>query len=103
MKRPNGHIFTGNKMKWEDIQFKPHEIYTNGVQAVVHFPNGEWCSIGGCPYNEDKGMGGLYGNGETSFEIMSSSTEKRKYGVKGWLSKHQVMNHLRYLRNKEVA
>ena len=101
MKRPKGFIFTGNKMKWEDIQFEPHQIVPNGVQAVVHFPNGEWCSIVGCPYSYS--MGGLYGNGTTSFEIMSSSTEKWKYGVKGWLSKREVMNHLRYLRNKEVA
>ena len=87
-------------MKWSDIKFKTHHFYKTGVQARVEFPNGEWCSIVGAPYHEEKGVG-LYGNGTTSFEIMSSSTEKTQLGVKGWLSKRQVMNHLRYLKNKE--
>ena len=87
-------------MKWSDIKFKQHSVYKDGVQALVKFSNGEWCSIVGCPYTNDFGI--LYGNGETSFEIMSSSTEKTRNGVKGYLSNRQVMNHLRYLRNKIV-
>ena len=86
-------------MKWSDILFREHDCYTGGVQALVKFDNGEWCSIIGSPYIE--GEGGCYGNGVTSFEIMSSSTEKTRAGVKGYLSKRQVMNHLRYLKNKK--
>jgi len=101
MKRPKGFVHEGKRMKWSDIRFEPHQVVTGGVQAVVRFPNGEWCSIIGCPWNDNtENWGGLYGNGETSFEIMSSSTENRTHGTKGWLSKEQVMNHLRYLRNK---
>ena len=85
-------------MKFTDIKFKQHKFYKDGVQAFIKFPNGEWCSIVGAPYTED--VGRLYGNGTTSFEIMSSSTEKTIRGVKGYLTKTQVMNHLRYLRNK---
>ena len=99
MERPKGFLFTGKRMKWEDIIFEPHQLHKDGVQAVVTFPNGQWCSIIGAPYNE--GMSGLYGNGETSFEILSSSTDRHRYGVKGWLSKHQVMRHLYYIRNKK--
>ena len=85
-------------MKWTDLKFKQHKTYKDGVQAFIKFPNGQWCSIVGCPYAED--FARLYGNGSTSFEIMSSSTEKTRNGVKGYLSKRQVMNHLRYLQNK---
>ena len=88
-----------DRLRWSDIEFKQHFAYKDGVQAKVVFPNGEWCSIVGCPYTSDD-IARLYGNGVTSFEIMSSSTEKTRNGVKGYLSKRQVMNHLRYLKNK---
>ena len=84
-------------MKWSDIKFKNHLVVKGGIRAKVVFPNGEWCSIVG---GSD---GSLYGDGVTTFEIMSSSTEKNINTVKGWLSKKQVMSHLRYLKNKEVA
>ena len=86
-------------MKWSDIEFKEHYLVKGGVSARVDFPNGEWCSIvgGGSEWR-------LYGDGVTTFEIMSSSTAKmRRNTVKGWLSKKQVMSHLRYLKNKEVV
>ena len=94
-------------MKWSDIEFKEHYLVKDGVQARVEFPNGEWCSIVGAPpaYDEKTGFNWnrLYGDGVETFEIMSSSTAKmRRNTVKGWLSKKQVMNHLRYLKNKSV-
>jgi len=85
-------------MKWTELKFEQHRVYKDGVQAFIKFPNGQWCSIVGAPYTKD--FGRLYGDGSTSFEIMSSSTEKNSRMVKGYLSKRQVMNHLRYLRNK---
>ena len=80
---------------FKDLVFKRHKIVTNGVQAKMQFNNGEWISVVGGTENC-----GLYGNGITSFEVMSSVTEKTKNGVKGWLSKKQVDAHMRYLQKK---
>ena len=82
---------------FKNLVFEKHKIVPNGVQAKMKFNNGEWISVVG-------GIGncGLYGNGITSFEVMSSVTEKTKQGVRGWLSKKQVDNHLRYLQKKGV-
>ena len=99
MKRPKGFLFTGKRMTWADIIFEPRQLHEGGVQAVINFPNGQWCSIIGAPYNNM--TANLYGDGVHSFEILSSSTDRLRYGVKGWLSRGQVMNHLRYLRNKK--
>ena len=83
-------------LKWEDLKFEHHGALPSnefGVQCMVDFDNGEWCSIIG-------GDKSFYGNGKTSFEIMSSSTEKTNLGIKCWLSKVQVVRHLNYLKNK---
>ena len=86
-------------MRFKDLKFKKHSMCSHkdcfAVQVYISLPNGQWCSIIGG--DDDSG---LYGDGVVSFEIMSSSTEKTIEGVKGWRSKRQVMNHLRYLRNK---
>ena len=92
-------------LKWEDLKFEHHGALPSnefGVQCMVDFDNGEWCSIVGAPYitDEENGTMRLYGNGDTSFEISSSSTEKTRRQVKGWLSKVQVVRHLNYLKNK---
>ena len=86
--------------KWEDLKFEPHPCVKGGVACRIDFDNGEWCSIVGAPYDADGRCGGLYGNGNTSFEICSSSTEKTRRLVKGWLSRVQVVRHLNYLKNK---
>ena len=83
-------------IKWEDLKFEHHRalpLGTFGVQCRVDFENGEWCSIIG-------GEESFYGNGVNTFEIYSSSTEKTRNGVKGWLGKTQVLRHLNYLNNK---
>ena len=88
-------------LKWEDLKFEPHHHAKGGVGCRIDFDNGEWCSIVGAPYDDERGdWGGLYGNGNTSFEIYSSSTTKTRAGVKGWLSRVQVVRHLNYLKNK---
>jgi hypothetical protein len=93
-------------MKWSDIEFKEHHSAKDGVMAKVEFPNGEWCSIVGAPPEYDEKTGSnwnrLYGDGVETFEIYSSSTKKTRGMVKGWLTKKQVMSHLRYLKNKSV-
>mgnify|MGYP003131578261 CR=1 FL=1 len=88
-------------MRFKDIKFEKHSMCSYkdifAVQAYISLPNGQWISIVGGDHNS-----GLYGNGITTFEIMSSSTEKTIRGVKGWRSKHQVMNHIRYLLTKPM-
>ena len=82
-------------IKWKDLKFNKHHIWgSGGVQCRIDFDNGEWCSIIG-------GDKGFYGDGVTTFEIMSSSTKKRRNTVKGWLTKAQVLRHLNYLNKKE--
>lgn len=80
--------------RFEHIVFNSHPIVDGGVQAIVEFHNGEYCSIIG-------GGDGLYGDGVNSFEIQSSITIKTRAGVRGWLTKTQVMRHLKYLQKKE--
>ena len=87
-----GQTFNG-RFKWNDIRFETHSVVPNSVQAVVDFPNGEYCSIVG-------GGKGLYGDGVDTFEICSSVTERTSRCVRGWLDKKQVMAHLKYLQNK---
>ena len=85
------------QIKWNDLKFEHHPVLKNnefGVQCKVKFENGEWCSIIG-------GETSFYGDGVHSFEIYSSSTEKTRNGVKGWLSKAQVLRHLNYLQRKK--
>ena len=86
--------FISGSFKWKDIIFSKHMV-CDGVQAVVEFNNGEFCSIVG-------GSDSLYGNGVTTFEIQSSSTQKTTRGVKGWRTKTQIMRHLNYLQMKEI-
>ena len=80
-------------IKWSDLKFEKHPRVENGVMCKFYCDNGEWISIVG-------GKEFLYGDGVTTFEILSSSTEKTKRIVKGWLSKTQVLRHLNYLNKK---
>ena len=80
------------RLTFKDLEFKAHKVVNGGVQAYVEFPNGEWISV--------VGGEGLYGNGVTSFEFMSSSSEKTQRGVKGWRSAKQVDRHMKYLQSK---
>ena len=45
----------------------------------MKFPNGEWVSVVGGP--------GLYGNGETTFEVLTSQNEEEPFGYQ---SKEEV-------------
>jgi len=82
-----------DKMKtFKDLEFKPHTIAKGGVHAQMDFDNGTYISVVG-------GATGLYGNGSTSFEVMSTVTENTSRGVEGGLSKKQVSDHMRYLQS----
>jgi hypothetical protein len=80
--------------KFNDLEFKAHKSIKTATASYIEFTNGEWISVIGCL------EGNFYGNGITSFEVMSSSTEKTQRGVKGWLSKAQITRHMIYLQKK---
>ena len=57
---------------FKDLEFKPHSVVPKGVAAVMYFPlidegDGGWFSVIG-------GGKGLYGDGKTSFEVLSENT-----------------------------
>ena len=100
MKRnTEGHRKLENNFKWKDIIFEKHHAVKNGVSAQVVFENGHWASIVGAEYDENLGFFRLYGDGKTSFGILSSVSEKYACNgfVKSWCSKKQVMSHLKYI------
>lgn len=76
---------------FKDLEFKKHKSFKDSVHAVMEFNNGTFISVVG-------GASGLYGDGKVSFEIMSTVTQRKSYGVEGWLSKRQVTNRMRYLQ-----
>jgi hypothetical protein len=64
---------------FDDLEFFPHQVVKGGKHAFMKFPNGEWVSVVGGP--------GLYGNGETTFEVLTSQNEEEPFGYQ---SKEQV-------------
>tara|TARA_R100001086_G_scaffold247563_1_gene182132 strand:- start:1587 stop:1829 length:243 start_codon:yes stop_codon:yes gene_type:complete len=77
---------------FKDLKFKTHTLDDTAICCYIEFKNGEWISV--------IGGGRFYGDGVVSFEVMSSSTKNTMQGVKGYLSKKQVSNHMRYLQKK---
>lgn len=78
-----------------DLKFKKHSVIENSVSAFIEFNNGHFISVVG---GDSKSF--LYGNGSTSFEVMSSLKVKDTNLVKGWQSEKQVTAHMKYLQNK---
>ena len=78
---------------FKDLQIKAHPIGRGAVIARLEFDNGTYISVVGGPYGC-----GLYGNGESSFEIMSTVTERTVSGVEGWLTISKVSSRMRYLQ-----
>jgi|TARA_R110002111_G_scaffold261373_1_gene334186 hypothetical protein len=76
---------------FKDLEFNPHTAVKGAVHARLSFDNGTFISVVG-------GADGLYGNGITSFEVLSTVTENTVAGVNGWLSIAQVTNRMRYLQ-----
>lgn len=55
---------------FEDLVFKPHQVFPDGKSAFIKFPNGTSASVVG-------GAGArLYGNGKTTFEVWYSEDEE---------------------------
>jgi hypothetical protein len=79
---------------FKDLQFEPHSIIDTAVQAKMYFDNGTFISVVG-----GKAGSMLYGNGTTSFEVLSTVSERKPNGVDGWLSKSQVTSRMRYLQS----
>jgi len=77
---------------FKHLEFRPHPLGNGSVMSRVEFDNGTFISVvGGCD--------GLYGNGKTSFEVMSTVTLRRANGVDGWLSKREITRRMKYLQS----
>jgi hypothetical protein len=63
---------------FDDLKFFGHRVI-NAKHAFMEFPNGEWISVVGGP--------SLYGDGETTFEVLSSQNEAEPFAYQ---SKEQV-------------
>lgn len=73
-------------LTFEDLVFKTHTaIGVPAVSASLNFKNGGWISVvGGSSYY-------LHGDGEKTFEVMSSETEN---DVLSYLTPEEVTEHM---------
>ena len=64
---------------FDDLKFFGHRVINGAKHAFMEFPNGEWISVVGGP--------SLYGDGETTFEVLCSQNEDEPFAYQ---SKEQV-------------
>ena len=76
-------------IKFEDLEFTPHKYIDNAVHCTIRFTDEDYISIVG-----GDGKSKLYGDGTTSFEIMSSLTEKTELGILCYQNAKEVNKHL---------
>jgi hypothetical protein len=83
---------------FDDLVFKPHAIGRGAVQATLDLGNDIEVSVVGGP--------GMYGDGETTFEVAAFYKTLGKFvpmpdgdDVSGWNSKEQVTKIINYLEN----
>ena len=76
---------------FEDIQFHPHGVVPAGVQAILNFGE-KYISVVG-------GGEGLYGDGKTSFEVLTSEMED----VEGHIGKDRVTEILLELQEDDIG
>jgi hypothetical protein len=83
---------------FDDLIFKPHRVISGGVQARLDLGNDIEVSVVGGP--------GLYGNGETTFEVAAFYMTLNKFvpmpdgdDVSGWNTKEQVTKIINYFEN----
>jgi hypothetical protein len=76
---------------FEDLNFKSHRVIPGGTQAYLEFDNGHFASVVGGP--------GLYGNGETSFEL--GFPIDGGIDVMGWLSPDQITDEMILIQAKD--
>lgn len=83
---------------FDDLVFKPHRIIPGGVQAKLDLGNDIQVSVVGGP--------GLYGDGDTTFEVAAFYMSLNKFvpmpdgeNFSGWNNKEQVTKLINYLEN----
>jgi hypothetical protein len=83
---------------FDDLVFRPHAIGRGAVQAKLDLGNDIEVSVVGGP--------GLYGDGETTFEVAAFYKTLGKFvpmpdgeDVSGWNSKGKVTKLINYLEN----
>ena len=76
---------------FDDLQFNPHGVVPGAVQATLNFGD-KYISVVG-------GGEGLYGNGETSFEVLTSEAED----VEGHIGKDRVTEILLELQEDDIG
>ena len=78
---------------FKDLVFKSHKVFPKAWASRMEFDNGTFISVVG-------GHEFLYGNGFSSFEIMSTVTDRRGEfgGVDSWMSVEQITRRMRYLQ-----
>jgi hypothetical protein len=59
---------------FEDLKFTSHRVVPGAVHAFMEFPQGQWISVVG------GGKSSLYGDGKTTFEVLSSKDEDNPLG-----------------------
>jgi hypothetical protein len=76
---------------FDDLEFKVHPTSYKAKQATMNFRGSGWISVVGGP--------SAYGDGITTFEVMSSLTDDN---VLGYLSKDEVTEHMLELQTPVI-
>jgi len=76
---------------FDDLQFNPHGVIPRAIQAGLNFGD-KWISVVG-------GGEGLYGDGETTFEVLTSEVED----VEGHIEKERVTEILLELQEDDIG
>jgi len=84
-------IYPDIKM-FSDLTFGPHKVVPQGVQSILNFENGYFVSVVG-------GGLGLYGDGESSFEVGFNDISG-EFEVVGHLSPEEVTELMVELQSK---
>ena len=84
-------IYPDIKM-FSDLTFGPHKVVPQGVQSILNFENGYFVSVVG-------GGVGLYGDGESSFEVGFNDISG-EFEVVGHLSPEEVTELMVELQSK---
>ena len=84
-------VFPDDIKTFKDLKFKSHRVIPGGTQAYLEFDNGHFASVVGGP--------GLYGNGETSFEL--GFPLDGGIDVMGWLSPDQITDEMILIQVKD--
>jgi len=76
---------------FDDLQFNPHGVIAGAIHATLNFGD-KWISVVG-------GGEGLYGDGETTFEVFTSEVED----IEGHIGKDRVTEILLELQEDDIG